>query len=100
MPRPLLPHALSAALLCAAALLPATHATAQHAPDRRNAPARGIPYATRDDAMQFADELAARRKLDREWVRATIGNARLLPNVPRLMLPAPTGTPKNWTVYR
>ncbi len=60
----------------------------------------GIPYATRDDAMQFADEVAARRNLDREWVRATIGNARYLSNVPRLMLPGPVGTPKNWRVYR
>ncbi|SCK49892.1 membrane-bound lytic murein transglycosylase B [Variovorax sp. HW608] len=103
MPRPLLPvfsNALFAALLCAATFLPGTHATAQAAPDKRNAPARGIPYATREDAMQFADEIAARRHLDREWVRATIGSARLLPSVPRLMLPAPTGTPKNWYAYR
>jgi membrane-bound lytic murein transglycosylase B len=50
--------------------------------------------------MQFADDVAARRNLDRAWVRATIGNARLLPNVPRLMLPAPRGTAKNWRVYR
>ena len=63
--------------------------------------ARGAaPYAERADAMQFADEVAARRNLDRGWVRATIGQARFLPNVPRLMLPAPTGTAKNWRVYR
>ncbi len=60
----------------------------------------GLPYAARDDAMQFADDVAARRHLDRDWVRATIGSARFLPNVPRLMLPAPAGTPKNWRVYR
>jgi membrane-bound lytic murein transglycosylase B len=58
------------------------------------------PYALREDAMQFADDLAARRNLDRAWVRATIGNARLLPNVPRLMLPFPRGTAKNWRDYR
>nr|WP_232062295.1 lytic murein transglycosylase B [Variovorax sp. PBS-H4] len=50
--------------------------------------------------MQFADDVAARRNLDRAWVRATIGNARFLPNVPRLMVPAPRGTAKNWRVYR
>jgi membrane-bound lytic murein transglycosylase B len=33
-------------------------------------------------------------------VRATIGAARLLPNVPRLMVPAARGTAKNWRVYR
>ena len=60
----------------------------------------GVPYATRDDAMRFADEVAARRSLDREWVRATIGAARYLPNVPRLMLPAQGGAPKNWRAYR
>ena len=67
----------------------------------RNSPVRGgALYATRDDAMQFADDVATRRDLDPAWVRATIGRARLLSNVPRLMLPAPVGTPKNWRVYR
>ncbi len=50
--------------------------------------------------MQFADEVAARRDLDRDWTRATIGGARFLSNVPRLMLPAPAGTAKNWRIYR
>ena len=64
-------------------------------------PVRNGPlYATRDDAMAFADDVAARRDLDREWVRATIGRARLLPSVPRLMLPPAKGTPKNWRAYR
>lgn len=60
----------------------------------------GVPYAGRTDAMAFADDLAARRGLDREWVRQAIGQARLLAQVPRLMLPPPVGTPKNWRVYR
>ena len=91
---------------CRAVLLAATFPRRRRPRPRRNqrkarrCRARGIPYATRDDAMQFADEVAARRGLDRAWVRATIGSARLLPNVPRLMLPAPSGTPKNWHVYR
>lgn len=50
--------------------------------------------------MQFADDLAGRRDLDREWVRQAIGQARFLPQVPRLMLPPPKGTPKNWRAYR
>ena len=62
--------------------------------------ASGAPYATRADAMALADEIAQRRGLDREWVRSTIGGARFLPNVPRLMLPAQGGTRKNWRVYR
>lgn len=50
--------------------------------------------------MRFADELAERRNLDREWVRQAIGQARQLPAIARLMLPPPPGTPKNWRVYR
>ncbi|MBH2042233.1 MAG: lytic murein transglycosylase B [Comamonadaceae bacterium] len=60
----------------------------------------GTAYATRPEALQFADDLAERRDLDREWVRQAIGQARFLPQVPRLMLPAPKGTAKNWRVYR
>ncbi|MDM0069370.1 lytic murein transglycosylase B [Variovorax sp. J31P207] len=98
--RRLLSHALPAFLL-AATFLAAVPVAAQAAKDKRHAAVRGgISYATRADAMQFADEVAARRGLDPAWVRATIGNARQLPNVPRLMLPAPSGTPKNWQVYR
>ena len=58
------------------------------------------PYATREDAMRFADEVAERRNLDREWVRQTIGQARLLPRVPQLVLPPSKGTAKNWNAYR
>jgi membrane-bound lytic murein transglycosylase B len=63
---------------------------------RRNA----VPYATRQEAMAFADDLAARRDLDPAWVRRAVGEARFLPTVARLMQPAPAGTPKNWRVYR
>ena len=50
--------------------------------------------------MAFADDLAMRRDLDPEWVRQTLGQARFLPQVPRLMLPAASGTAKNWNAYR
>ncbi len=59
-----------------------------------------VRYAARDDAMAFADDLAKRRDLDPAWVRRAIGDARYLPTVARLMQPAPSGTPKNWRVYR
>ena len=87
--RSLLSNAMPALLLAATFLAPVP-AAAQAAKDKRGTAVRGgIPYATRADAMAFADEVAARRGLDPAWVRATIGNARQLPNVPRLMLPAP-----------
>ena len=50
--------------------------------------------------MRLADDLAERRGLERDWVRAAIGQAVYLPNVPRLMLPPARGTAKNWRVYR
>ena len=78
-----------------------TGASAQKVSEKRVTAARGgVAYATRDDAMRFADDVASRRNLDRDWVRATIGGARLLSNVPRLMLPGPKGSPKNWNAYR
>jgi hypothetical protein len=80
---------------------PVAQKSSNAAAPRHVNPVRGsTPYATRDDAMQFADDVAERRGLDRDWVRATIGSARFLPNVPRLMLPGPVGTVKNWQTYR
>ncbi|MDM0058082.1 lytic murein transglycosylase B [Variovorax fucosicus] len=99
--RRLLSHALPAAVALMAFCAYPIGASAQKASEKRATAARGgVPYATRDDAMRFADDVASRRNLDRDWVRATIGGARLLSNVPRLMLPGPKGSPKNWNVYR
>ena len=60
----------------------------------------GAAYAQREDAMRAADDIAARRDLDIEWVRQTIGQARHLPQVAKLIQPPPVGTPKNWRIYR
>ena len=57
-------------------------------------------YASRADVLAFADDVAARRGLDAGWLRSTLGQARFLPQVPRLMLPPTRGTPKNWAAYR
>lgn len=69
----------------------------------RPAPSARAPaffYQQHNGAMAFADDLAARRNLDAAWVRQQIGQAQHLPNVVRLMTPAPSGTPKNWAAYR
>ncbi|MDO8249366.1 MAG: lytic murein transglycosylase B [Rhodoferax sp.] len=50
--------------------------------------------------MQAADDIAARRNLDTEWVRQAIGQSRYLPQVARFIQPPPVGTPKNWRLYR
>ena len=59
-----------------------------------------VPYEGRNDAMQLAADIAARRDLPLDWVRAQIGEARELPIVTRLMKPAGKTFVKNWTVYR
>lgn len=104
LPKPSRTATAAAALLAACCLAWSTGALAQKSTNGRSTAANAVrgstPYATRDDAMQFADDVAERRGLDREWVRATIGSARFLPNVPRLMLPGPVGTVKNWQTYR
>jgi len=98
---------LSAALAIASAAAPAL-AQGQAPNNALKKPLRGgkvvklpvVAYSTRDEAMAFADDLAQRRDLDREWVRRAIGDAKFLPNVAKLMQPGPSGTPKNWKVYR
>jgi membrane-bound lytic murein transglycosylase B len=57
-------------------------------------------YATRADAMEFADDVAARHDIDPAWVRKVLGQAHNLPVVSRLMQPAPPGQTKNWNAYR
>ncbi|MES2186039.1 MAG: lytic murein transglycosylase B [Pseudomonadota bacterium] len=93
------PSPIAAPPVAAAAPAPAASAIPAAAQVLRPRPG-GTAYAGRSDAMQFADDLAARRGLDREWVRQAIGQSVFLSNVPRLMLPAARGTAKNWRVYR
>jgi membrane-bound lytic murein transglycosylase B len=95
------PLALAALLALGAFVLPAA---AQKSPRKNSASERnaqrGVPYAGNEDAMRWADEVAERRGLDAAWVRDMIARAQFLPVVSRLMQPAPSGTPKNWRVYR
>ncbi|MDF2467561.1 MAG: lytic murein transglycosylase [Ramlibacter sp.] len=98
-----MPRILLAAILFVAAAALATPLAAQSARKRavseRNNH-RGVPYATHEEAMRWADDMAQRRDLDREWVREALGRAQFLPLVSKLMQPPPVGTPKNWRVYR
>ena len=66
----------------------------------KTASVQGPLYATRVEAMQFADDVAARRDLDRAWVRDAIGQARYNTTVVRLMQPPAKAFVKNWRVYR
>lgn len=76
-------------------------ATAKNSHKKHSAkPPSAYHYAERAEAMRFADDLAERRGLAREWVRQALGQARLLREVPRLVLPPPKGVAKNWAAYR
>ena len=60
----------------------------------------GPLYASRGDVMVAAADIAERQGLDPAWVQQILAQARFIPSVPRLMAPAPTGTLKNWKLYR
>jgi membrane-bound lytic murein transglycosylase B len=98
MPRILLAAILLVAAAALAAPVTAQSARKRSATERNNQ--RGVPYAANDDAMRWADDMAQRRDLDRDWVREAVGRAQFLPLVSKLMQPPPVGTPKNWRVYR
>jgi membrane-bound lytic murein transglycosylase B len=82
------------------AALPALAGSPARKTAAERSPYRGVPYAGRDDAMQWAADFAERRGLDPAWVRAAVGRAQMIPVVSRLMQPAPPGQPKNWQAYR
>ncbi|MDP1742359.1 lytic murein transglycosylase B [Polaromonas sp.] len=66
----------------------------------RQAATQEAAYASRPEAMRFADDLASRRDLDVVWVRQAIGQARMSTAVIRLMQPPAKTFVKNWRVYR
>ena len=68
----------------------------QRLPSREDADS----YATRADAEALATELAQNLSLDPVWVWSVLSQARFQASVPKLMMPAPTPTAKNWGAYR
>ncbi len=88
-----------ATLLAVGALWPGV-VRAQARGRRGAADAAQRPYATREAAMRWADEVALRRDLDAPWVRQAVGQAVFVPAVARLILPPPRGTARNWRAYR
>jgi len=59
-----------------------------------------VTYGAREDVVRFAEEIAARRELDPEWVKDALAQARFMPPVARYIMPPATGTAKNWAAYR
>lgn len=60
------------------------------------------PYGQRADAQQWAEDMAQRHGLEPAWVKAQLAQARFLPQVPKLMTPAPKTrtTARDWGDYR
>lgn len=84
-----------------AAAKPSAKSTAKS--DRPAGPAAaasGVPYTGRDDAMQWAGEMAQRQAIDPAWAKRMLGQARLQPAVVRLIQPPAPGVRKNWAAYR
>ena len=82
--------------LLTAALLPACAA-----PKKTDAPQRP-PLSQRADVQNWVADTAQRNNLDAQWLQAQLAQARFLPQVPRLMTPAPktTSTAPDWASYR
>ncbi len=84
-------------LLLASLLLAATvHAKPRHA--KVEPPPQ--PLGPRPAVIAFADDLAAAQNWDAAALREQLSQALDLSRVKQLILPAATGTAKNWTAYR
>lgn len=70
------------------------------AEQRLSAPADPDSYGARRETAELADELARQWSLDRQWVWSALSQARYQASVPKLMMPPPTPTAKNWGAYR
>ena len=57
-------------------------------------------YANHPAARAAADSIAQNNALNRKWVRATVAQARMLPDVVRAVTPAQDPGVRNWQVYR
>ena len=80
-------HAAAAALVCCTPTWPA-------------ALAPGKPYGRRADVMSAAQSIADEVGLDAAWVEATLGQARFVPSVAQLIMPAASTRTRDWSAYR
>jgi membrane-bound lytic murein transglycosylase B len=57
-------------------------------------------YAMQPAVREAADAIAQSHALSRSWVRATLAQAQMLPEVVRAVTPAPDPGVRNWQTYR
>ena len=50
--------------------------------------------------MAWAESMAQENQLDPRWVKAQLAQAKLIPSIPKLILPPAQVSQKNWTAYR
>ena len=71
---------------------------------KRNCPASNsaatASYANKPAVREAADSIAQSNALSRSWVRNTLAQARMLPEVARAVTPAQGPGVRNWQVYR
>jgi membrane-bound lytic murein transglycosylase B len=50
--------------------------------------------------MAWAERVAQENQLDLKWVKAQLAQAKLIPSIPKLILPPAQVSQKNWAAYR
>ncbi|MBM3386262.1 MAG: lytic murein transglycosylase B [Betaproteobacteria bacterium] len=68
--------------------------------NKRSSQVIGSSYAHHPVAQAWVDDAATRLSLPAAWIRQQIGQAHRLPQVEKLVLPAPGPSAKNWAAYR
>ena len=59
-----------------------------------------VVYGHRDDVARFAHLVAENENISEPWALEHLSQARYLPAVAKLVMPAPAGSAKNWQAYR
>jgi membrane-bound lytic murein transglycosylase B len=90
---------MTVALLLSPSHAAVKHHVRKHPPVHARTPS-GTPMGATPEVLQLADTLAQSHKLPRSWVRQQLSTAQFLRGVPKLVLPPPVSTPKNWRAYR
>ncbi len=85
----------------AAALLATAHDTWGQRRRVADAPAgSGSAYGRRSDVVDAAQGFAQVHALEPGWVESVLAQARFVPQVAQLMMPAATVSARNWAAYR
>ena len=91
-------HAAAAALVwCAPAWSAQRGANARGAQGNNS---RSKAYGRRGDVLAAARSIAVEHALDTGWVETTLAQARFVPDVAQLIMPATTPAARNWGAYR